>query len=141
MNAQIKKALALILVLSFLTSVFCLPSTALPLTEAESSTDAVENIETTDQIFNRITQDCAILNYVDEETFKNAGHVNRLTDEEDLYSYVFENADGTRTAYIMGEPVKYLDNDQIKDKRLSFSQKMSATPHCFQEKQNCQLTK
>lgn len=123
MNAQIKKALALILVLSFLTSVFCLPSTALPLTEAESSTDAVENIETTDQIFNRITQDCAILNYVDEETFKNAGHVNRLTDEEDLYSYVFENADGTRTAYIMGEPVKYLDNDQIKDKRLSFSQK------------------
>ena len=45
------------------------------------------------------------------------GYVRRLREEETLYSRVFEDADGVRTEYIYGIPVKYVAEDgQIRDK-------------------------
>ncbi len=45
------------------------------------------------------------------------GYVRRLREEETLYSLVFEDADGVRTEYIYGIPVKYVAEDgQIRDK-------------------------
>lgn len=49
------------------------------------------------------------------------GHVERLYDHEvDLNTVVFENVDGTETAYIFDEPVKYVTSDgEIRDKSNS----------------------
>lgn len=54
---------------------------------------------------------------VGTDTAVDAGHVQRLYEqEEDLYSVVFRNDDGTKTAYYYNHPVKYVDTDgSIKD--------------------------
>ena len=46
------------------------------------------------------------------------GHVNRLWEQEhDLKTVIYQNKDGTKTAYTFSKPVKYVDsNGQIKDK-------------------------
>ena len=55
---------------------------------------------------------------VSAEQVKEAGHVQRLYEEEtDLYSVIFENSDATRTMYLYQDPVKYVDaSGNIKDK-------------------------
>ena len=53
----------------------------------------------------------AILNYIDAKTLASGGHVSRCPELESLSSYVFKNADGTRTAYFMDHPVKYIASD------------------------------
>jgi len=53
--------------------------------------------------------DCQILRYVNEEAFREKNHVSRVPGEETLSSYVFQNADGSRTVYFLDEPVKYVD--------------------------------
>lgn len=47
-----------------------------------------------------------------------AGHISRVyADESELNTVVFENADSTRTAYILGEDVKYVGSDgKVYDK-------------------------
>ena len=74
--------------------------------------------------------DCRILNYVDEAVFLAGNHVARLPAEESLSSYVFLNADGTRTVYYMDEAVKYVDragNILEKDVTLAAAQNGYAT--------------
>jgi len=89
---------------------------------SEQVTTELAPIETEEQVFARLTANSQILNYVDEAAFRAAGHANRLPAEEDLNSYVFENEDGTRTAYILAEPVKYIDNTGTAiEKNLSLS--------------------
>lgn len=54
------------------------------------------------------------------------GHIFRLKEEEpDLNTVIFQNADGTRTAYQYAEPIKYIENGKIKDKsnRIKSSEK------------------
>ena len=58
-----------------------------------------------------ITKDSAILNYIDAKTLVSGGHVSRCPELESLSSYVFKNSDGTRTAYFMDHPVKYIASD------------------------------
>lgn len=57
--------------------------------------------------------DCQILRYVNEEAFREKNHVSRVPGEETLSSYVFQNADGSRTVYFLDEPVKYVDSAGI----------------------------
>lgn len=65
---------------------------------------------------------CRILNYVDESVFLAGNHVARLPAEESLSSYVFLNADGTRTVYYMDEAVKYVDSGgNILEKDVTLS--------------------
>jgi len=127
------KLTAFLLILSVLLSIICMPIAALEADPAASDvgTDASlsdpfalnpEPIETEDQIFERLTADSFLLNYIDEAAFRAAGHINRLPEEEDLSSYVFENEDGTRTAYILNEPVKYIDSTgAVREKDLTLS--------------------
>ncbi|MGM9681044.1 MAG: DNRLRE domain-containing protein [Eubacteriales bacterium] len=62
----------------------------------------------------------SIARYVDSEVLASANHVRRLTDEEELNTYLYENADGTRTLYVMDENVKYLaDDGTVHDKNLA----------------------
>ena len=56
-----------------------------------------------------LTEDCKILQYVDEEAFEAAGHAFRLPELEELDTYVFQNGDGTRSVYYLYENVKYID--------------------------------
>ncbi len=129
-NAAAIRRISLLLLLSMLLSVFTgysYTASAEELTEAEQTTIQTENeplqeIETEEQIFARLTADTQLLNYIDETAFRAAGHVKRLPEEEDLHSYVFENADGTRTAYIMNEPVKYVDSTgAVREKNMALS--------------------
>lgn len=124
------RPIALLLFLSMLVSIFTVfPSYAtesVPETGTKTETignlSADENIETEEQVFARITADSRMLHYLDEASLRAAGHVNRLPAEEDLNSYVFENEDGSRTAYILAEPVKYIDSTgAMREKDLSLS--------------------
>lgn len=93
--------------------------TTLSTTEEITETDALADVPAID-----LTADCAILNYVDEEVFEAGNHVLRLHDEETLSSYVFLNADGTKTVYYLDEAVKFVDSDgaiQEKDVTLALS--------------------
>ncbi len=68
-----------------------------------------------------LTEDCKILQYVDEEAFEAAGHAFRLPELEELDTYVFQNEDGTRSIYYLYENVKYIDeqgNIREKDNTL-----------------------
>lgn len=68
-----------------------------------------------------LTEDCKILQYVDEEAFEAADHAFRLPHLEELDTYVFQNQDGTRSIYYLYENVKYIDeqgNIREKDNTL-----------------------
>ena len=65
-----------------------------------------------------------ILDYVNADEFKTAGHTIRLEEFEELNTYVFQNSDGTRSVYIMDENVKYVDKDgAVKEKDLTLLKK------------------
>lgn len=51
------------------------------------------------------------------------GHIRRLYEEEtDLYTAVFENADGSKTVYTFGEPIKYVaQSGEIRDKKTALT--------------------
>ena len=71
-----------------------------------------------------IAKDSKILHYIDSAQFNAAKHTQRLTHLEDLNTYVFANADGTRSVYMMDENVKYIDKSGIvKEKDLTLTSK------------------
>ena len=88
-----------------------------------------DNIIISDEILLRaddpsIAEESMILKYVDSAQFNAARHTRRLTDSEDLNTYVFANADGTRSVYMMSENVKYVDKDGIvREKDISLKSK------------------
>lgn len=63
---------------------------------------------------------CMISKYVDAKDFNEASHIERLTKEEDLDTYVFLNSDGSKSIYYMDENVKYIDkNGDVQEKDIS----------------------
>lgn len=72
-----------------------------------------------------ISEESMIPKYIDGSQFNAAGHIQRLTELEDLNTYVFANADGTRSVYIMYENVKYVDkNGIVREKDVSLKSKV-----------------
>ena len=72
----------------------------------------------------KVSDECSILKYVDETEFEKGNHAIRLEEAEELYSYVFQNEDGTRTAYFLDENVKYVDGDgTIVEKDITLVEK------------------
>ena len=110
------KCLSILLIVSMLLSGICIPIAA---------ADTESGISTNDLSLDADTTVSSLTSADLPETMTlasamSAGHVKRLRDEEpDLYTVVFENADGTNTAYIFSEPVKYDDNGVIRDKSTS----------------------
>ena len=110
------KCLSILLVVSMLLSGICIPIAA---------ADTESGISTNDLSLDADTTVSSLTSADLPETMTlaaamSAGHVKRLRDEEpDLYTVVFVNADGTNTAYIFSEPVKYDDNGVIRDKSTS----------------------
>ncbi|HBL83821.1 MAG: hypothetical protein A2Y17_08225 [Clostridiales bacterium GWF2_38_85] len=70
-----------------------------------------------DVVFEELTRD-SVPDIVGYEKAIEKGHIARLKSEEkDLYSVIFMNADGTNTMYMYADPVKYIDeNGNVKDK-------------------------
>ena len=63
---------------------------------------------------------CMISEYVNAKDFNEASHIERLTKEEDLDTYVFLNSDGSKSIYYMDENVKYVDkNGDVQEKDIS----------------------
>lgn len=85
-------------------------------TENESST---ENQETLLQL----EKDDTIFTHIDKSVFDQSNHVARLTEHESLDSYVFQNADGTKTVYHMDEAIKYIGSGgEIIEKNIQLTQ-------------------
>ena len=56
--------------------------------------------------------------YISQQDIEEKGHVNRLREQEpNDNTVIFQNRDGTKTAYFFSNPVKYTDkNGNTKDK-------------------------
>ena len=59
------------------------------------------------------SSDSPILRHIDAQVLESGIHVARLPEEESLNSYVFRNQDGSATAYILDEPVKFIDGSGV----------------------------
>ena len=133
------RSIALLLVFSLLLTGFMLPvsattvSTVSNLSSSLSINEGVvkeDNLIISDEIIlraddPRISEESMILSYVDSVQFNAARHTQRLPELEDLNTYVFANADGTRSIYMMHENVKYVDEDgAVREKDISLKSKI-----------------
>ena len=110
---RIFKSISYLLALLLLLSALMMPSFSEELAEgketlsAESLEDAVLKKEA---LVKELSTESQIFKHIDKASFEAAGHVERLPEEEELNSYVFKNADGSKTAYFLDEDVKYVNS-------------------------------
>lgn len=113
MTKRTKIALSLILVM-------CMLITGMPSGIANAENEPA--LQAAPDVMASLAESCKILNYVSESVVKERRHIARVPAEEDLFSYVFQNEDGSRTVYIMDEAVKYVDADGIiREKDLTLT--------------------
>ena len=110
------KALSLLLILCLLLQYFpALPVVAEETAPSDTALPASEPAQP-------LTEQCRILDHVDADVFASGNHVARLPEEEQLYSYVFQNADGSKTVYYMDQAVKFVDaNGIVQEKNLTLT--------------------
>ena len=122
-----KKILSVLLAICTVLTTLCIPpapavaQSTKPLASAQIEEAITLPVEEEPITLETLTEDCKILQYVDEEAFEAAGHAFRLPDLEELDTYVFQNQDGTRSIYYLYENVKYIDeqgNIREKDNTL-----------------------
>lgn len=119
-NRLFSRSIAALVILSLLLtgSVVPIPATAVPVS-VDSSENIIDNELITDEVVVLRTDDpiiaeeSMILEYIDSAQFNAARHTQRLTELEDLNTYVFANADGTRSVYMMHENVKFIDESGL----------------------------
>ena len=86
-----------------------------------TSTSTETNLTTSKQEFNAASSS-KVLDYVDKAEFESHKFVGRVLEDEELNSYVFQNEDGSRTAYFFSENVKYVDKDGVvQEKDISLT--------------------
>ena len=122
-----KKILSVFMALCTVLTTLCIPpapavaQSTEPLASAQIEEAITLPIEEEPISLETLTEDCKILQYVDEEAFAAADHAFRLPYLEELDTYVFQNTDGTRSIYYLYENVKYIDeqgNIREKDNTL-----------------------
>jgi len=104
-----RKVISLLIILCLVVTLF--PGNAPIHAEEAASVSPAEPLESTTESTLRLASQCRILDHVDADVFAAGDHVARLPEEESLNSYVFLNSDGTKTAYYLDEPVKFIDSD------------------------------
>ena len=93
------------------------------LTENRMSSQALESAEALDlqraALVSDLDEESLIFNYVDRASFIEAGHVERVCEDEEPNTYVFKNADGSKTVYFLDEDVKYVNaGGEATEKKL-----------------------
>ena len=93
------------------------------LTENGMSWQALESAEALDlqraELVSELDGESLIFNYVDRASFIKAGHVERVYEDEEPNTYVFKNADGSKTVYFLDEDVKYVNaGGEATEKKL-----------------------
>lgn len=131
---RLHKLFSIIIAISLLITGSVLPASALSFSDIFKSVTNLVNsdnlvMEDEQLFFDKITlnaedpeisKESMILKYIDTSLFNLAGHTQRLKELEDLNTYVFANADGTRSIYMMHENVKYVDEDgTVREKDIS----------------------
>lgn len=132
------KLLSLIIAISLLLTGSILPISTTAISDDNNSTNEIvlneETIKSEERTLSdkavlcaedtEISEESMILRYIDSSQFNAAKHVQRLIEMEDLNTYVFANADGTRSIYTMHENVKYVDEDgTVREKDISLKSK------------------
>ena len=85
---------------------------------SQTVTDTDTSISSENTVTENMTLDLSTVpDIVGTEKALEAGHIERMyEDEQNLYSVIFRNDDGTKTAYYYDHPVKYVDADgSVKD--------------------------
>lgn len=122
-----KRILSVLLAVCTVLTALCIPpapavaQSTEPLASAQIEEAITLPVEEEPITLETLTEDCKILQYVDEEAFAAADHAFRLPYLEELDTYVFQNTDGTRSIYYLYENVKYIDeqgNIREKDNTL-----------------------
>lgn len=125
-----KRFLSVLLAVCTVLTALCIPPAPVTAQMTETAeTPVFEQIDETVTLpveeepvaLETLTEDCKILQYVDEEAFVAADHAFRLPYLEELDTYVFQNEDGTRSIYYLYENVKFYDeygNIREKDNTL-----------------------
>ncbi|MBQ3847699.1 MAG: DNRLRE domain-containing protein [Clostridia bacterium] len=86
---------------------------------SEIASEDQKEISDSDKLFESISNETHLLDYVDAKQFASKKHIARITEKEDLDTYVFLNEDGTNTMYLMAEKVKYIAADgSIHEKNI-----------------------
>ena len=49
--------------------------------------------------------------FISQGQIEEHGHIMRISDEEDLNTLVYQNSNGTKTVYIMDNPIKFTDKN------------------------------
>ena len=113
-----------VLCLLLLLPSFCLWAVAeTQSTENGMSSQALESAEALDlqraELVSDLDEESLIFNYVDRASFIEAGHVERVCEDEEPNTYVFKNADGSKTVYFLDEDVKYVNaGGEATEKKL-----------------------
>lgn len=88
--------------------------------EVDDSVDYKSENEGFDSVCFKVKNESKLPNYIDMTEFETNDYVSRLESEEDLNTYVFENADGSRSVYYLTEDVKYRNSEgEIIEKDIS----------------------
>ncbi|MBE5964957.1 MAG: DNRLRE domain-containing protein [Lachnospira sp.] len=120
---KVKRIISMLVVVSMIMQF-------IPATRVEAATV----VSTSSEIVNEEVEEVEEVVHLDRDIYSK--HTKRLKDKEELNTYVFENADGTNTLYIMDENVKYIDkNGKIKDKNIKLKRSgkgLSITDNDFQ---------
>ena len=56
-----------------------------------------------------ISSSCNILDYINETEFYSNNYIHRITEQEALNTYVFQNIDGSQSTYVFDENIKYVN--------------------------------
>ena len=87
---------------------------------AANETARADSAKSAETLYESLEADSKIFDYVSKDDFQRAGHIQRLEAMETLSSYVFLNPNGSSTAYILEENVKFRDaSGKMKEKDLS----------------------
>lgn len=82
-------------------------------TNTDPQVQTETDVPASEDVYSSLTLDPeAVPDIIGEDSATEAGHVRRLySEEDDLSTVIFQNADGTKTAYYYSYPVKYIDED------------------------------
>ena len=98
-----KRIIAMFLALCTILTGVSLPENVFAAQKSKEELKHYQEVESKEESW--MSEDSPIFKHLDKETFKKGKHTSRIKNEEKLNTYVFGNADGSKTIYYMYENV------------------------------------